>query len=334
MIDLTISTINFNVTDELENCIRSFLETYNNPEFTYEWFIFDNNSNTNEKLKFKELQKKYSTNSNLKFIIKEENKGLAVLNSVLSNARGRYWLFLDPDTWQMGKPLPNLIEFMDSHPLIGMASALQYKPDGKPFLYYSSRYNLCKLLFTATIFGERIDDFFFAGKIKKIFYPFLKNNVTFKGITEIDQIPFACTIARMYLLKEDGFIIDPDFTYMFNDYDLCKRAIDKGYKIVVVPSAKIVHLIDASYKKANLYWKQMEYVKALIKFYHKHYKYKTFFYKLFLLFDLIFLIMKKFSGIGDSYHFKTYKKHLYIKKEIRKKKWKQVFYFQLYQLLN
>jgi hypothetical protein len=333
-IDLTITTINYNVSNDLQKCISSFLETYQNLDFTYEWYIFDNNSNAKEKAKFDELIKKYWNYAELKFIKKKYNLGHAVLNSVLNEARGRYWLFLDPDTWQMGKPIPKLIEFMDSHPSVGIASALQYKPNGKPLLYYGSKFNVFMAFFIGTILGETIDQLIFFSKIRKIFYPFERKNVTYRKTTEIGHVPFACTIERMELLKKDGYVIDYDFRFMFNDIDLCKRARDKNYKVVILPSAKIVHVKGTAQNKKNLYWRRMTFIKALIKYFRKHYKYLVWLYKFLLIFDIIFLILKKNTGLGDCYYFKTYNEVLYKNKQVRAKKWKQIFLFQLYQLLN
>ena len=39
--DVSITTINWNVADKLKNCIDSFLKTYK--DLNYEWFVIDNN---------------------------------------------------------------------------------------------------------------------------------------------------------------------------------------------------------------------------------------------------------------------------------------------------
>jgi len=290
-VDLTISTINYNVSNELKKCISSFLETYQDPNFTYEWFIFDNNSVAEEQAKFDELSKKYAEYLELKFIKKKENIGLAVLNSVLNEARGRYWLFLDPDTWQMGKPIPTLIEFMDSHPNVGISTALQYKPNGKISLRYGHSLNIFKFFINGTILGKAIDYFFFSNNITKFIDP--HSNILLKENFQIYTAPLACTIERMELLKKDGYIIDPEFSFMLNDLDLCKRVRDKNYKIMIIPSAKIVHYGHSSYKKKKRSWERMTFLKAIKKYLRKYHKYQFFLYKFLLFCDLIFLILIK-----------------------------------------
>jgi len=41
----------------------------------------------------------------------------------MKKVRGRYWVFTDPDTLQKGKPMEELIKFMDKNPQAGMATA-------------------------------------------------------------------------------------------------------------------------------------------------------------------------------------------------------------------
>jgi hypothetical protein len=233
--------------------------------------------------------------------------------------KGRYWLFLDPDTWQINRAIDKLIDFMDSNPNVGIISAMQYKPNGKPLLYYAAHFNVSKVFFIGTILGEAIDRFLLSNKMRKMHYPWEYDNITFKDLTEIDQVPFACTMERMKLLKEDGYVIDPDFTFMFNDVDLCKRAKDKGYKVMIMPSAKIVHDMGSAYKKRKNIWRRIITIKAQINYFHKYHPKKIWLLKLFLFFDVVLLrLLKKF--------------YIIMKKE--ELMWKQLFSFQLYQLLN
>lgn len=312
-VDITISTINYNITDKLHRCIDSFLDTYrDNNSFTYEWYIIDNNSQDAD---FDETIKKYSNHPNLKFIKRDDNLGLAVLNTILDKTNGRYWLFLDPDTWQYGEPIPKLIEFMDAHPEVGIASAMQYTPHKIPLLYYSTHYSVSKVFFVGTSIGSIIDKYLLSNRMKRIHFPWSRKQETFNKITEVDQVSFACTLERMELLKEDGYVIDPDFSFIFNDVDLCKRVKDKNLKIMILPSAKIIHDHSSAYKKTKMLWKRIITIKAQIKYFHKYHPYKILFLKLILFFDLLLLIVSKF---------------FWRRKNLRK----NLFLFQLYQILN
>lgn len=283
MVDVSITTINWNVSDKLDVCINSFLNTYDN--LNYEWFIIDNNSRGNE---FDEISKKYSNISQIKFIKNGRNEGLSVLNKFIDKTRGRYWVFLDPDTLQKGKPIEELIKFMDSHPDAGIASAKQFNLDGTPLNYYGTRFNLKKVFYTKTILGMFFNKILFSSKM--IDYYFFKK-IDFTKIIQIDQVPFACTIQRIDLIQDEGYVIDNDLSFFYNDVDLCKRVWDKGYKIFLVPTAEIYHDYDSSYKKANKTWVSMIENKNLILFFKKHHKNKVWLLKLLMLFDTLILII-------------------------------------------
>ena len=265
--DVSITTINWNVADKLKSCIDSFLKKYE--DLDYEWFIIDNNSKGTG---FDKIISDYSNIENITFIKNESNEGLAVLNKLLNKVKGRYWVFLDPDTVQKGKPIMELISFMDSRSDVGIASAKQLKPDGSPLLYYGTRLNIAYFFFMHTPIGRFIDHYLFSDK-KLSYHSF--SNLDITKFNQIDQVPFACTIARMELLRKDGYVIDPELSFYYNDVDLCKRVWDKGYKVYLIPTAEIIHDHASSYKKIESRWKVILNQKCMIKFFKKHHKYKS-----------------------------------------------------------
>ncbi len=63
-IDVTVSTSNRNVSNKLQRCIDSFLNSYE--DLNYEWFIFDNDSHD---MDFNEIIKKYSENKKITVLL-------------------------------------------------------------------------------------------------------------------------------------------------------------------------------------------------------------------------------------------------------------------------
>ncbi|MFX1277218.1 MAG: glycosyltransferase [Promethearchaeota archaeon] len=281
VVDVSITTINWNVPDKLEACIISFLNTYDN--LNYEWFIIDNNSRGND---FDKISNKFSNNPRIKFIKNGKNEGLSVLNKFIDKIRGRYWVFLDPDTLQKGKPIEELLKFMDSHPDAGIASAKQFNLDNSPLNYYGTRFTLKKVFYTQTIFGRAINKLFFSSNMDDFHY---YKRINFTKVSQIDQVPFACTIERVEIIRNEGYVIDEDLSFFYNDVDLCKRIRDKNYKIYLVPSAEIYHDFDSAYRKADKIWFFMTKKRNLILFFRKHHKNKVFLLKLLLLLDSLIL---------------------------------------------
>jgi GT2 family glycosyltransferase len=81
--------------------------------------------------------------------------------------------------------------------------------------------------------------------------PFLRNLIYFSSqekVFLIDQLPGAALMANRKVWEEVGFL-DEDYHFLYEDVDWCYRAKKKGYRLAVVPEAKIFHLGGASWKK-------------------------------------------------------------------------------------
>ncbi len=282
-VDVSIVTINWNVSDKLQNCIDSFLNTYE--DLNYEWFIIDNNS---QDVDFNDIIRKYSKYKRLIFINNKKNEGGVVLNKIIDRVKGRYWIFLNPDTLQKGKTIEELIKFMDLKKDAGMASSKQLKPNGSPLIYYGTRFTLAKVFFLYIVIGKFIDQHFLSNKMMQ-YYNY--HNLDVNKLTEIDQPPGGCMIVRTELILEDGYVIDPEFPFYMNDVDQAKRIRDKGYKIYLVPSSEIIHDHSSSFKKRKRLWRKMEYLKSQIKYFRKHYRNKLWILKTLLISDILYQII-------------------------------------------
>ncbi len=286
-LEVSMTTINWNVIDELDKCINSVLNTYK--DLNFEWFIIDNNSH---QLGFDSLIAKYSYNKRIKFIKNNKNEGLAVLNKILEKVKGRYWIFIDPDTLQKGKPILELIKFMDKHPQAGMATPVQLHPNGKPSYYIRTLWTITKFFFYSSSLGRFIDKYLLHSRMFKRFV-YKSSNLDNSRLCQIEQIPFACTIERIELILEDNYVIDPTLSFSYNDVDLCKRVWDKGYKIFQVPTAEIIHNHGKAYRKANPEWRFKIAQKSQIQYFRKHYKNSIWLLKILLIIELIISSLKR-----------------------------------------
>ncbi len=65
---------------------------------------------------------------------------------------------------------------------------------------------------------------------------------------EIDQPDATCVMLRRSVI--DDKIFDERFSILYNDVDLCQRIKRKGWKIVFIPNAKVIHHGSQSTKQA------------------------------------------------------------------------------------
>jgi hypothetical protein len=75
-------------------------------------------------------------------------------------------------------------------------------------------------------------------------------------------------LIRPEALKQTGSF-DEDYFVFLEETDLCLRLRHKGWKIVIIPEAKVYHLAGGTKKQANIL-ARIEYLKSLYKFFHKH----------------------------------------------------------------
>jgi len=235
-ISLSVIIVNYNLADEIENCLNSFLETVGlMGKLKYEIIIVDNNS-PDKKLPL--IEKKYA-NSIVSFYYLSENIGFGKgCNYGFSKASGEYVLFLNPDTIVKDNIFEPILSELKKNESIGIiAPNQQTKP---PFFDFSAG-------FYPNIFYEILNLF----GIGVFFEGFLIHSLSrinrFKCF-KVGWILGAAIFIRAELFRKvKGF--DNDYFMFFEEVDLCKRVSDLGYKVIYWPGLKIHHIGSVSGKK-------------------------------------------------------------------------------------
>ncbi len=282
--EISITTINWNVSRQLENCINSVLK-YSN-DVNYEWYIIDNNSKDDY---FDILSEKYSKYKNLKFNKNKRNEGALVRDRIINKINSRYILFLQPDVTLENNAIRKLIDYMNSDEDNWAASANLLNPDGSLQLYYSKLPNISSLFFVRTEIGKKIDQFIFSNRKRiKCSYSKLSSNEK----TQVEQCGLVCFIMNKDFLLEYGYFHEYDFAFFYGDVDICKKIKDKNHKIYVIHSAKVIHHVSSSLNKANDNWYFTQFLRAQIKYFRRYHKNKLYLVKLLVVFDCIYSFFK------------------------------------------
>ena len=123
MIDLSIIIVSYNTKDLLKKCVDSVTEELGNSKITGEIIVADNAS-TDDSVKV-------AKGLGVSVIQNRENLGFGGANNLgAKRARGRYLLFLNPDTEVKSGALTKMVRFMDENPEAGIASCRLVNPDG------------------------------------------------------------------------------------------------------------------------------------------------------------------------------------------------------------
>jgi len=233
---VSVIVVNYKVRDLLFDCLESIYKKTKNNNF--EIIVVDNDE---RKTIFPDLRKrfpqvKYVPNKNRGFA-QGNNKGAKI-------AQGKYLFFLNPDTKFLNDVVKSLIEYINDNEDVGIVAPILYDKkersyDLQGFGELNPRSAIFALSFINKLFPNN-------GVSKK--YWLAKWNK--KKIKKVDIVPGSALMIRRELFKKIGGF-DENFFLYFEEMDLCKRVKDLGYKIALLPNAKVVHNWGESTKKSE-----------------------------------------------------------------------------------
>ncbi len=214
---ISIIVLNWKQEENTSECLHSLHKIdYDN----YGIILVDNGSNDSSP---DNLQKKFP---DLKIIRNYANLGFAKGNNIgIKEAlkdKPDYILLINNDTTVEPDFLKILVDYAESDESIGIASP--------KIMFYSQPQKI----------------WFVGGKfllfLKKPFHLFYGqyDKGQMKEPAEIDWVSGCCMLIRRKVFEEIG-MLDADYFHYCEDVDFCIKAKQHGFKIVVVPDAKIYH---------------------------------------------------------------------------------------------
>ena len=169
-------------------------------------------------------------------IANRENRGFTSANNQgLALSRGRYVLFLNPDTRVLGDALAIMLAYMEDHPRVGVLGPQLRYADGT---VQSSRRRfptLATALFESTPLAWH--------------WPPARNPWAQRyhmadrpddQVQTVDWIVGAALLARRAVLDQIGGFDEGYFMYS-EELDWCRRAADASWQIVYLPAAQVIH---------------------------------------------------------------------------------------------
>lgn len=260
MIDVSIIIVSYNVRHFLEQCLRSVYASQGQLEL--EIFVVDNASSDNT-LGFLREQFPRAEHPELHLVNNVRNVGFGRANNqALAHAKGRYVLFLNPDTVLTEHTLTDCVTFADSHADMGALGVMQLHSNGEFAL--ESRHGIptpwrafCQMSGLSSLFPATKT---FDGYHMRFF-----NNAAAAPI-EIASGAFML-IPRGALEEIGGF--DERFFMYCEDVDLCYRLLQSGRQNFYLPTP-ILHYKGASTRRGSFRYVHTFY-SAMLIFFNKHY---------------------------------------------------------------
>jgi hypothetical protein len=160
----------------------------------------------------------------VRVIRNEEEKLLAESRNIgIKASRGKYIFVVDDDNVVGKNTIRELVEFMEKHPEVGVAGPIMY------FLEDPKR-----------IWCAGVKRSYWTTVTHFIGFNTVNNNKSLRNPYETEDLPNAFMVRRE-VFEKVGFFDSRLFPIHYDEGDFCNRVRRAGYRVVVVPSAKIWH---------------------------------------------------------------------------------------------
>jgi GT2 family glycosyltransferase len=270
---VSLVVVNFNGGKLLRQCLRSLLGT-DYPNF--EVVVVDNASTDGS---LEEMERVFGSDSRVKLVWNSENVGHAEgCNIGAQVTRGRYLVFLDSDTeFGDGDWLWELVRVMEGDERVGLAQAKLVLAEDEGSLDYVC-VGVDALGTWAATYG-------------------LQEEALKKENFEILAASSGCCIVRREVFEEAGGF-DPDYFIYDDDTDLSLRVRLLGYRVLLVPSAVVVHRggVLRGLSSGTLYHSSKNRVRTALK----NYELRNVWWKFYVLSFFTFIISIGFVFLGKN----------------------------------
>jgi len=228
MTDISICIVTLNCWNVLKDCLDSL--QLSKPYVDFETIVVDNNSNDNTPA----LINNYF--SDVCVISNSVNVGFTkATNQAIEMSKGKYILWLNPDTIVRKDSLSKLIGFLEITPKAGIVGPKVLNADGTfqpqckrgiptPVAYISYGLKLDRLFPNNPYLGQYLLTYLPDDKAAKV-----------------GSVSGCCLMARREVWSDIGPLDESIFAFG-EDLDWCMRAQEKGWEVWYYPESEIIHL--------------------------------------------------------------------------------------------
>ena len=234
---LSIVILSWNTKALLKQCLKSLEEGCGGVKGC-EVIVVDNGSTDGSVEYLRSITgiKSIKGITSMKLVENQSNLGFAKGNNIgIKQARGKYIMLLNSDTIVEKGSMAKLVNYLDQHSEVAAVSPLLLNEDGsyqKDPCYLKSP----SLLFVFLYYNP------ITRKIVSKFLPhLLYSSADFTKPSLIELVSGAAVMLRKEILEKVGGL-DEDYPHFFEDVDLSYQLRKLGFRLVLIPEAKVIHL--------------------------------------------------------------------------------------------
>lgn len=288
--DVSIIIVNYNTRDLILQCLQSIYEQTSNVEF--EVIVVDNDSKDDSASTLREQFPQ------VRVIEAGTNLGFGRANNLgAKQAKGEYLFLLNSDTILLNNSVKLFLDtfvLMRAEHKIGVLGGLLLDANkqitgswGEIPTFSNQILSALKLMPKYSTFNAKQEVEF-----------------TQSGFTKVGYVTGADMFMLRSLFDEIGGFDEKIFLY-YEETDMQRRIMQKGFSQYVISSPSIIHLEGKSTLKSLSNWKRITVTNSLFYYIHKHYC-----FIIYLLFRLIYLLLRIPNLFDWRYSLKERKQYL------------------------
>jgi len=257
-VSVSILVVNYNAGPLLADCVRTGLEQ------AEEIVVVDNASSDGS---MEALVEQFPLETRLKMVRSERNLGFAAgCNLGAKSTTRSYILFLNPDCVLEPGALQRLVEVLEANPDAGMVGGLLIDPDGTE---QGGGRRAVPTPWRSLVRATGL--YRFANRCPSLFFDFhLYKQPLPDAPVEVEAISGALMLVWRKAMEDIGSWDEGYFLHC-EDLDWCMRYRQKGWRIMFVPNARVVHHKGACSKTQPIFVEWHKH-KGMMRFYRKFFR--------------------------------------------------------------
>lgn len=257
---VSVVVVNYNAGQALAECAGAALPQAG------EVLVIDNGSSDSS---LENCLRQFPDEPQLKIIRNQANLGFAAACNIgLKNTTAEFVLFLNPDCHLGGGAVSELLQVLQSDPMVGMVGGFLVNPDGSeqgggrravptPWRSFVRSFGLGR----------------FADRWPKLFFDFhLHRQPLPDRPIELEAISGSCMLIKRQAMAAVG-LWDEGYFLHCEDLDLCMRFRQAGWRILFVPDAKVVHQKGGCSHSRPIFVEWHKH-KGMMRFYRKFFRHQ------------------------------------------------------------
>jgi GT2 family glycosyltransferase len=238
--DVSVIIVSFSTRDLLRECLRSVAEK--TVGVTHEVVVVDNASCDGSVAMVREEFPM------VRVIANTENRGFAAANNQgIGATDSRYVALLNTDAFLLNDALHLMVAYLDERADVAVVGPRMVDERGKTLATAHAFENPKRLLLKALPV-----DGLLPRRLKQALAPlggrealtYMANFQADRPV-EVDWVSGACMAVRRSAIAQVGLLDEEYFMYM-EDEDWCRRMRQQGWRTVLLPTARVRHLVSAS----------------------------------------------------------------------------------------